>query len=462
MLTNRYLLLLPLLLAGCSLNSPVPESAVVAPPQWSHAPAGTQWPDRDWWRAYQSPALADLLSRAETGNLDLAAAASRLSQAEAQLRQARALSVPQVGVGLDVSRNGDSDSSAATFGASLSTSYQLDFWGRNQAIADSAIATLLASEFDSQTLAISIQASVVSNWLQILENQQRLALARDSLANAERVLDLVQARYRFGAADSLQVSQQRTLVAQLRASLPSLEQQALLLRNSLALLLGQTPEASMPAVTPLLDVVVPAVSAGLPSDLIVRRPDIRASEARLAAANANVTAARAALFPDIALTGRLGAQSAALGTLVSSPVTGWALAAGLTQSIFDGGALRAQVALSEARQQELLVEYRGTLLGALGETDTALGAAQQAEQRYRFLEQANAEARRAFDLAEIRYRAGSIDLQALLDTQRTWYQSQDTLTQQRAAWLLASVDLFRALGGGWQAPPVVYGLDELR
>lgn len=435
---------------------------MVAPPQWSHAPAGTQWPDRDWWRAYQSPALADLLSRAETGNLDLAAAASRLSQAEAQLRQARTLSVPQVGVGLDVSRNGDSDSSAATFGASFSTSYQLDFWGRNQAIADSATATLLASEFDSQTLAISIQASVVSNWLQILENQQRLALARDSLANAERVLDLVQARYRFGAADSLQVSQQRTLVAQLRASLPSLEQQALLLRNSLALLLGQTPEASMPAVTPLLDVVVPAVSAGLPSDLIVRRPDIRASEARLAAANANVTAARAALFPDIALTGRLGAQSAALGTLVSSPVTGWALAAGLTQSIFDGGALRAQVALSEARQQELLVEYRRTLLGALGETDTALGAAQQAEQRYRFLEQANAEARRAFDLAEIRYRAGSIDLQALLDTQRTWYQSQDTLTQQRAAWLLASVDLFRALGGGWQAPPVVYGLDELR
>jgi len=435
---------------------------VVAPPQWSHAPAGTQWPDRDWWRAYQSPALADLLSRAETGNLDLAAAASRLSQAEAQLRQARTLSVPQVEVGLDVSRNGDSDSSVATFGASLSTSYQLDFWGRNQAIADSATATLLASEFDSQTLAISIQASVVSNWLQILENQQRLALARDSLANAERVLDLVQARYRFGAADSLQVSQQRTLVAQLRASLPSLEQQALLLRNSLALLLGQTPEASMPAVTPLLDVVVPAVSAGLPSDLIVRRPDIRASEARLAAANANVTAARAALFPDIALTGRLGAQSAALGTLVSSPVTGWALAAGLTQSIFDGGALRAQVALSEARQQELLVEYRGTLLGALGETDTALGAAQQAEQRYRFLEQANAEARRAFYLAEIRYRAGSIDLQALLDTQRTWYQSQDTLTQQRAAWLLASVDLFRALGGGWQAPPVVYGLDELR
>ena len=108
--------------------------------------------------------------------------------------------------------------------------------------------------------------------------------------------------------------------------------------------------------------------------------------------------------------------------------------------------------MSEARQQELLVEYRRTLLGALADTDTALGAVQQAEQRYAFLEQANDEARRAFDLAEIRYRAGAIDLQALLDTQRTWYQSQDALAQQRAAWLLASVDLFRALGGGWQAP----------
>lgn len=451
MLTRHALLLLPLLLVGCSLDTPVPHSGVVTPSQWTHAPAQARWPERTWWQQYQSPALDTLLSRAEAGNPDLAAAASRLSQAEAQLRQARASLMPQAGAGLDAARSGTGDSSSGSYGASLTTRYQLDFWGRNQAVAEAARATLLATEFDTRTLTISIQASVVSNWLQILENRQRLTLARDSLTNAERVLQLVETRYRFGAADSLQLSQQRTLVAQLRASLPGLEQQALQLRNSLALLLGQTPGTPLPAPPPLWDVRLPAVTAGLPAGLLDRRPDIRASEARLRAANANLTAARAALFPDISLTGQFGVQSTALGTLLSNPATGWSLAAGLTQSVFDGGALRAQVALSQARQQELLVEYRRTVLGALAETDTALGAVQQAGQRYRHLEQANAQARRAFDLAEVRYRAGAIDLQTLLDTQRTWYQSQDVLTQQRAAWLLASVDLFRALGGGWQA-----------
>lgn len=430
------------------------------PVQWNTPPANAQWPQRDWWQQYQSPPLEALLVRAEAGNLDLASAASRLRQANAQLRQARASLLPQVSASADASRNGENNSS--NYSAGLSTRYELDFWGRNQAITDSARASLLASEFDTHTLAISIQASVVSSWLQILENTQRLDLARDSLANAERVLQLVETRYRFGAADSLAVSQQRTLVAQLRASLPGLEQQTLQLRNSLALLLGQAPDIPLPKASRLADISIPLVGAGLPAELINRRPDILASEARLIAANADLTAARAALFPTANLTGQFGAQSAALATLLSGPATGWALAASLTQSIFDGGSLRAQVELSQARQEELLVNYQRTLLTALGEADTALGAVARARQRYQFLELATTEASRAFDLAEIRYRAGSSDLQSLLDTQRTLYQSLDTLTQQRTVWLLASVDLFRALGGGWQRAPEVYGGDRLR
>ncbi len=462
MLTRSSLFFLPALLLGaCSLTTPMPEQAVIAPQQWSAATTDNAWPETDWWRQYQSPALETLLVRAIAGNLDLATAASRLSQAEAQLRQARASLSPQLTASTDVNRSGNSDTDITAYGAALITRYELDFWGRNQAVTDAAQATLQASEYDAQTLAISIQAGVVSNWLQILENQQRLTLARNSLANAERVLKLVETRYRFGATDSLEVSQQRTLVAQLRANLPGLEQQALQLRNSLVLLLGQAPDAELPTGEALIGIAVPQVGVGLPAELLNRRPDIRASEARLVAANANVTAARAALFPSIALTGQLGVQSAALGTLLSSPTTGWTLAAGLAQSIFDGGALRSQVDLSRARQEELLVDYRRTLLSALGETDTALGAVQQAKLRYQFLELATTEAERAFNLAEIRYRAGSIDLVSLLDTQRTWYQSQDTLIQQRAILLLASVDLFRALGGGWREPVLVYEVTEV-
>ena len=402
------------------------------------------------------------MQRARAGNLDLATAASRLLQADAQLRQSGAALLPQLGAGVSANRSdnrrsdGNGDTGRDIYSATLNASYEVDFWGRNRALVDSARAGVQASRFDRDTLALSIDASVASTWFQLLENQRRLTLARDSLDIAERVLELVEARYRYGAADSLEVSQQRTLVAQLQAALPGLEQSGLQLRNSLALLLGASPDAKLPVPGSLETISPPEIGAGLPIDLLTRRPDIRASEARLVAANADLTAARAALLPGIQLTGQYGAQSLALSGLLNSPATAWSLAAGLTQPIFQGGRLRAQVDLSEARQEELLIDYRRTVLSALGDVDTALGALQQARIRHSYLQQANREAELAFNLAETRYRAGAITLQTLLDTQRTWYQTQDSLAQQRSSWLQATVDLYRALGGGWSEGAVSY------
>lgn len=442
-----------LLLGACSINNPLPAAQVSPPANWTQPAGQLEWPATDWWQAYNSEPMAALMQRARTGNLDLASAASRLLQADAQLRQAGAGLLPQIDGSLSGNRSGsDSGDAGSNYSAGLSTRYEVDFWGRNQSLRSSSLASLQATRFDQQTLAISIEAAVATTWLQILENQQRLQLAQDSLASAVRVLELVEVRYRFGAADSLELSQQRTLVAQLRAGLPTLQQRQLELRNSLALLLGDTPDSILPASGPLTEVTIPPVTAGLPSELLQRRPDIAASEARLQAANADLAAARAALFPSIQLTAQLGAQSLALGNLVSNPATSWSLAAGLVQPIFQGGRLRAQVDLSAARQEELLIDYRRTLLSAFGEVDNALGAVQQAEQRYAFLLTASDLAEQAFRLAEARYREGSISLQTLLDTQRTWYASLDSLTQQRATWLLASIDLYRVLGGGWQAP----------
>lgn len=453
-----------LTLAGCSTITPVPPAEVVIPAQWSQPAAAQGWPTDDWWRNYQAPELESLLQRTREGNLDLATAASRLAQADAQLRQSGAALLPQLGAGVTGNRSdtlrtdSNGDTSRNSYSATLNASYEVDFWGRNRALVDSAQANLRASEYDRDTLILSVDASVASTWFQLLENTQRLALARQSLEIAERVLGLVDARYRYGAADSLEASQQRTLVAQLRASLPSLEQADLQLRNSLALLMGMTPDATVVMSSTLASITPPEIGAGLPVELITRRPDIRASEARLQAANADLAAARAALLPSIQLTGQLGVQSLALSGLVNGPATAWSLAAGLTQPIFQGGRLRAQVDLSEARQEELLIDYRRTLITALGDVDTALGAVRQAQQRYEFLQQANREAELAFNLAETRYRAGAITLQTLLDTQRTWYQSQDSLVQQRSSWLQATVDLYRALGGGWSEGAVSYQL----
>lgn len=445
-------LALAVLLAGCSLATPVPQTDVQPPAQWNQAADSSVWPEARWWTQYDTPQLSRLMAQARAGNLDLASAATRLLQADAQLRQTGATLLPSVDGSASGRRGGNSGDGnvSSGFNASLNASYEIDFWGRNRAAVEAAAANLNASRYDLEALAITTNASVARSWFQLVENQARLQLARDNLAAAEQVLNIVEARYRFGADDSLAVSQQRALVAQLRANLPALEQQTLQLRNSLALLLGQGPDFVPGALPAMTDITVPEPGAGLPSELLNRRPDIRASEQHLLAANANLTAARAALYPSIQLTGSYGAQSSALSDLVSNPLNPWSLAAGLTQPIFDGGRLRAQVEISEASQQEALIGYQRAILDALIDADTALGALQQARRQYQLQQAATAESELAFELAQARYKAGAIDLQNLLDTQRSYFQSQDSLVQQRAAWLLATVDLYRALGGGWQ------------
>lgn len=445
-------LALAVLLAGCSLATPVPQTDVQPPAQWNQAADSSVWPEARWWTQYDTPQLSRLMTQARVGNLDLASAATRLLQADAQLRQTGATLLPSVDGSASGRRGGNSGDGnvSSGFNASLNASYEIDFRGRNRAAVEAATANLNASRYDLEALAITTDASVARSWFQLVENQARLQLARDNLAAAEQVLNIVEARYRFGADDSLAVSQQRALVAQLRANLPALEQQTLQLRNSLALLLGQGPDFVPGALPAMTDIAVPEPGAGLPSELLNRRPDIRASEQRLLAANANLTAARAALYPSIQLTGSYGAQSSALSDLVSNPLNPWSLAAGLTQPIFDGGRLRAQVEISEASQQEALIGYQRAILDALIDADTALGALQQARRQYQLQQAATAESELAFELAQARYKAGAIDLQSLLDTQRSYFQSQDSLVQQRAAWLLATVDLYRALGGGWQ------------
>lgn len=447
-----YLSLSLALLTGCSLNTPVPQSRVELPRQWNTEADSLVWPQARWWTEYQQPQLSQLIARARSGNLDLASAATRLLQADAQLRQSGASLLPQLDAGASGRRSGsDTQGTADSFNASLNASYEVDFWGRNRAAVEAASANLNATRYDLEAVAISTDAAVAGTWFQLVENQARLQLARDNLAAAEQVLQIVEARYRYGADDSLALSQQRALVAQLRASLPSLEQQTLQLRNSLALLIGQGPDLLLASLPEMTDIRVPEPGAGLPSELLARRPDIRASEQRLLAANANLAVARAALYPSIQLTGNYGAQSTSLSDLLSNPLNSWGLAAGLTQPVFNAGRIRAQIDSSAASQQEALIGYQRAILDALVDADTALGALRQAREQFHLQQAATAEAELAFELAQNRYKAGAITLQNLLDTQRSWFQSQDSLVQQRAAWLQATVSLYRALGGGWQA-----------
>ena len=284
------------------------------------------------------------------------------------------------------------------------------------------------------------------------EAQDRLRIARDNLAAATRVYNLIKQRFDVGTASALDTAQQESLVNTQRASIPPLEQ--VLRQNiaTLAVLIGRTPESVGIRGGSMSRLRIPPVTPGLPSDLIAQRPDIREAEAQLASANANVYSARAAFLPSIQLTGEGGYQSAMLKTLLRPESAFYNIAAGLTQPIFDGLRLQGQLDLQKGRQDELLQLYRKAIVNGFADVERALIAVQQTARRERLQREVVTSSRRAFDISETRLREGTVDLITVLNTQQTLFQAQDALAQAQFDRLTAVVSLFQALGGGWQKP----------
>lgn len=459
MTITRLSLLLPLALAltlgGCASTTTAPRPDVALSADWiEDVEPGGRAVDAEWWQRFDSARLDAMIVRAADANPDLAIASERVLQAELQLRSAGATLLPAVNLGGSSGwRRNDAGSNASaseseSSSLSLGVSYEIDLWGRLAAGVSSAEASLAATRYDLDAVHLSLQAGIASTWFQTLALDERLAIARENLAIAERIFNLVEVRYRNGAASALDVSRQRTTVLSQRAAINPLEVQGRQTRSALALLLGEPPQAFAPLPEALDGLDVPRISPGLPSDLLIRRPDIAASEARLAAAAANVDAARAALLPSVQLAGSGGLASAALLSL-ANPATTLSLTASLAQTLFDGGRLRTQVDIAASRRRELVESYRGTILTALKEVEDALGNAEQNRLQELAQREIRDEAQRALRLSELRYREGAGDLLSVLDAQRTLFQTQDQLAQQRLGRLNAAVDLFRALGGGW-------------
>lgn len=449
-------LVLPLVL-GLAACVPLPardDAAVDIPASWDRpVPGGVDvWPASDWWRGFASAELDSLIATARQNNLDLSAAAARLLQAQGQARIAGVALVPTLDGSIGTSRAGIGASNrpeTTAYNASVNASYELDFWGANRADLLSAQAALRSSRYDRETVALTVTTGVANTYLQVLSLRERLATARQNLEIAERVLGIVQARVRGGAATRLDLAQQLGTVAGQRAAIPPLEQQERDALSALAILLGRLPQGFDVEGTSLDAIQVPAVAPGMPSDLLMRRPDLRRAESQLDAADANVAAARAALFPSVRLTAGSGVQSGVFSTLFDeSP--GFSVGVSLARTLFDAGRLGAQRNVAEARRVEVIQAYRTTVVTAFADVDKALGSVdsigRQQEQQAVQLEQA----RIALDVAEIRYRAGAVDLLTLLDAQRTLYSAQDQSRQLKLSRLQAVVTLFRVLGGGWQ------------
>jgi NodT family efflux transporter outer membrane factor (OMF) lipoprotein len=436
----------------------VPKTNIEYAPVWEYAPQSQseQTIERDWWKAFESSQLTQLVELAQQKNPDVVIAAERVKQAELQMKIANAGLFPTLGLNASSgekstkSSNGNWPSSGST-NVGLTANYEVDLWGGAMADRHSAKAGYKSTVFTTEATRLSISAGVATAWFNYLALQERIATAKKNIEIADRIQKIVDSLYRNGAASAADVAVQKTnLLSQQNALLP-LQLQLDQTRAAIALLEGQIPQAYQLASENILNVKIPTISAGVPSNVITRRPDVASVEAQLQASSADVYAARTALLPSAQLSGNMNKSATELFALNPAIQTaGWSLS--LAQTIFAGGRYVNQVRLSESRRVEMLEQYRKIILTALQEVDDALnrvGITQQQEaNQQNIVEQAS----RSLRLNETRYREGDIDLQSLLDSQRSLFQAQDALVQQRLARLKAVVDLYKALGGGWQHP----------
>jgi outer membrane protein, multidrug efflux system len=284
----------------------------------------------------------------------------------------------------------------------------------------------------------------------VLELRDRLAIARDNLANASKVLHGLQLEETAGIATGLDVAQQQTVVATVNATIPPLQEQLRQTLDALAILIGSTPEGVDISHGSLDAVGQPLVRPGLPSELLARRPDVAEAEAQLMAANANIQVARASFFPSIQLTASGGYESSALSGLLTPANRVWSLGAGVTQPIFQGGALVGQYQLAKGHYEELLADYHKAVISAFANVEDSLVALEQSAQLIERQQQATTAAQRAYDFAQAQMRAGTISVLTLLNTETALFSARDALAQAKYAHLQALVSLYQSLGGGWQ------------
>ena len=458
------MLSLCLLLNACASHTAPVDSGIAPPTAWQFAERdAAQATHARWWTHFGSPQLNRLIDQARRDSFDVAAAMARVRQAEASAVIAGAPLLPEVKFNLDTSRQqllhgkggpsldaSQSDKVVDNYGANFTASYEVDFWGGRAAARDSALHSLRASAFDQATVELTLLGNVADRYAQTLAAREREQIAELNLANARNVLELVQTRYDAGSATALELAQQKSLVASQQRQLPLIQQLAEDSRITLAALLGQPAQALDLDLDsePFQTLTWPSIGAGLPSQLLSRRPDIAKAEAQLAAAQADVSVARAAMLPTITLGATLGSDAYKAIEVLRSPY--YTLTAGLVGPVFNNGRLSAERDKARARQDELLQTYRGAIINGFADVEKALSSITRLDQQREWQSEELQQAQTAFQIAESRYQAGAEDLLTVLETQRTLYAAQDLNVQLRLSRLQASIALYKALGGGWE------------
>ena len=412
--------------------------------------------DEKWWGLFQDKVLQDLIRTALANNYDLRIAASRVLQAQARLGVTRADQFPSINAGGDITSQasptiGPVPSYQVTLGqVSASASWIPDFWGRYRRATEAARAQLLSSDWARQAVASTLVANVASSYFQICALDLQLEVSQRTLASRKESLQLTHTLEEHGFDTLLDVRQAEQLVYAAAAQVPDLERQIEQQENTLSILLGNNPGAIPRGLKLTEQPHPPEVPAGLPSALLARRPDIREAEENLIAANAQIGVAKAAYFPQISLTGSAGYESTALTSLFTGPAQLWTFGGTLTEPIFQGGRLKANVRLAEAQHQESLLTYQQTIQAAFRDVSNAL-IAYRKNREFRVQEENLTEsAQDAARLSGIRFKAGTTDYLEVLINETNYFSDQLTLAQAQLNELQSLVQLYQALGGGWQ------------
>jgi outer membrane protein, multidrug efflux system len=426
-------------------------------PQHTSGPAEQSLADQKWWEVFQDPQLQELIRTALKQNYDLGIAATRILQARAQLGVTRADQFPTVNAGggalnyqLPQSKfSPEFDSNISE--ASASMSWDLDFWGKYRRATEAARANLLATEWARREVINSLVSDVASAYFQLRAYDLQLEIARRTLASRQQSLQLTRALVDGGAGTNLDVRQSEQLVAEAAEAIPNLQRLSQQQENYISTLLGQNPGPIARGLPLTQQPHPPEVPAGLPSSLLERRPDIRQAEAQLMAANAEIGVAKAKYYPDISLTASAGYASSALTSLFTGPAGFWIFGATVTQPIFAGGRIKSGVRYSEAQQQEFLLNYRRTIQQAFRGVSDSLIAYQKNREYQLHQQELVAAAKDSAQLSEDRYRGGATNYLEVLTNETNAFDAELGLAQAQANELLSLVEIYRNLGGGWEA-----------
>jgi outer membrane protein, multidrug efflux system len=449
-------------LFGCTLEAEKPELALDTPAKYRAANGEAATPKLDWWRGFGSRELTTLIDETQAHNFDIAIAVAQIEQADAQVRVVQAPLFPSLNLdgsasvakslsksGSGSGSGGGGDGTSHLYSTNLSASYVLDFWGKNQSTLAAAEESAVASRYNREVVTLTAISTVATTYFAVLAEEDGLRILHKDVEDTSRILDLIMQQFNAGTASQVNVAQQQSVVAGLKAQIPPVEEARLQNLSALAVLVGRAPEHFMARGGSMMNLTIPRVTPGLPSQLLNQRPDLRQAEAQLAATNYNVNSARAAFFPNIALTAQAGFQSAALRTLFGPGAWFYTTAANITQPILDGGLLAGELDVERSLRQQALQSYRKAVLSAFSDVEKALVALEQTGLQEKYSREEVLASQMAFYLSEQQLREGTVNLVTLLQTELTLFQAESQLVQAQLAHLQAAVSLFQALGGGW-------------